>query len=67
MLAYQLERIALRDRRSRDFTQSGLRHVLKQVIASFPVYRSYITAERVSEQDRAMVDRAVRLAMCATR
>ncbi|MGC1718818.1 MAG: malto-oligosyltrehalose synthase [Isosphaeraceae bacterium] len=63
VLAYQLERIALRDRRSRDFTQSGLRHVLKQVIASFPVYRSYITANRVSEQDRALVDRAVRLAM----
>ena len=63
VLAYQLERIALRDRRSRDFTQSGLRHVLEQVIASFPVYRCYITAERVSEQDRAIVDRAIRLAM----
>ena len=44
VLAYQLERIALRDRRSRDFTQSGLRHALREVIASFPVYRSYITA-----------------------
>ncbi len=63
VLAYQLERIALRDRRSRDFTQSGLRHVLRQVIATFPVYRSYITARGVSEQDRALVERAVRLAM----
>jgi len=63
VLAYQLERIALRDRRSRDFTQSGLQHVLRQVIASFPVYRSYITAKHVSEQDRVLVDRAVRLAM----
>jgi len=63
VLAYQLERIALRDRRSRDFTQSGLRHVLRQVIASFPVYRSYITAKHVSEQDRVLVDRAVRLAI----
>ena len=63
VLGYQLERIALRDRRSRDFTQSGLRHVLRQVIASFPVYRSYITAKQVSDQDRTLVDRAVRLAM----
>ena len=63
VLAYQLERIALRDRRSRDFTQSGLRHVLRQVIAVFPVYRSYITAGHISEQDRELVERAVRLAM----
>jgi (1->4)-alpha-D-glucan 1-alpha-D-glucosylmutase len=63
VLAYQLERIALRDRKSRDFTQSGLRSALRAVIASFPVYRSYITANHVSEQDRALVDRAVRSAM----
>jgi (1->4)-alpha-D-glucan 1-alpha-D-glucosylmutase len=63
VLAYQLERIALRDRRSRDFTQSALRHALREVIASFPVYRSYITHKPVSEQDRALVDRAVRSAM----
>jgi (1->4)-alpha-D-glucan 1-alpha-D-glucosylmutase len=63
VLAHQLERIALRDRRSRDFTQSGLRHALREVIASFPVYRSYITARSVTEQDKALVDRAVRSAM----
>jgi (1->4)-alpha-D-glucan 1-alpha-D-glucosylmutase len=63
VLAYQLERIALRDRRSRDFTQSSLRQALREVIASFPVYRSYITAHGVSERDRALVDRAVRAAI----
>jgi (1->4)-alpha-D-glucan 1-alpha-D-glucosylmutase len=63
VLAYQLERIALRDRRSRDFTQSALRNALREVIASFPVYRSYITGWPVSPQDRALVDRAVRSAM----
>ncbi|HKM55091.1 MAG TPA: malto-oligosyltrehalose synthase, partial [Isosphaeraceae bacterium] len=63
VLAYQLERIALRDRRSRDFTQSALRNALREVIASFPVYRSYITGAQVSQQDRALVDRAVRSAM----
>src|SRR5208283_3536363 len=55
VLAYQLERIALRDRRSRDFTQSGLRHVLKQVIASFPVYR----AVRLAMRRNPMTSRAI--------
>ncbi|MBV8488510.1 MAG: malto-oligosyltrehalose synthase, partial [Planctomycetaceae bacterium] len=63
VLAYQLERIALRDRRSRDFTQSALRSALREVIASFPVYRSYITGSQISQQDRALVERAVRSAM----
>ncbi len=63
VLAHQLERIALRDRRSRDFTQNSLRHALREVIATFPVYRSYITANHVSEQDRMLVDRAILAAM----
>ena len=63
VLAHQLERIALRDRRSRDFTQNSLRRALREVIAAFPVYRSYITANHVSEQDRMLVDRAVLAAM----
>jgi (1->4)-alpha-D-glucan 1-alpha-D-glucosylmutase len=63
VLAYQLERIAMRGRRSRDFTQSALRHALREVIASFSVYRCYITSSRVGDQDRALVDRAVRSAI----
>jgi (1->4)-alpha-D-glucan 1-alpha-D-glucosylmutase len=63
VLAYQLERIALRDRRSRDFTHNTLRNALREVIAAFPVYRSYITANHASEQDRILVDRAVLAAM----
>ncbi|WP_165075113.1 malto-oligosyltrehalose synthase [Paludisphaera rhizosphaerae] len=59
VLAYQLERIALRDRRARDFTQTALRTALREVIAAFPVYRSYITADEVSEKDRQLVGRAV--------
>lgn len=59
VLAYQLERIALRDRRARDFTLTSLRTALREVIAAFPVYRSYITAAEVSEKDRQLVGRAV--------
>ena len=42
-LAHQLDRIARIDRRSRDFTLNGIRKALREVIACFPVYRSYIT------------------------
>jgi (1->4)-alpha-D-glucan 1-alpha-D-glucosylmutase len=63
VLAYQLSRIAQQDRRSRDFTLSNLRRALREVIAAFPVYRSYITTERISNDDQAWVDRAVRTAM----
>jgi (1->4)-alpha-D-glucan 1-alpha-D-glucosylmutase len=43
MLAYQLDRIAQRGRRTRDFTHNALRHALREVIACFPVYRSYVS------------------------
>lgn len=59
VLAHQLERIALRDRRARDFTRSSLRTALREVIAAFPVYRSYITAAEVSAEDRQLIGRAV--------
>lgn len=59
VLSHQLERIALRDRRARDFTRSLLRTALREVIAAFPVYRSYITAGEVSAEDRQLVGRAV--------
>ena len=48
-LAHQLERIADRaNRRYRDFTLNSLTFALREVIASLPVYRTYITdsAER---------------------
>ena len=63
VLAYQLDRIAMRGRRTRDFTLSGLRQALREVIAAFPVYRSYITRAQVGKQDRALINRSIRLAM----
>ena len=61
-LAHQLDRLAQRDRWSRDFTLNGLRHALRQVIACFPVYRSYISDEGVSDTDRKHVQRAIQRA-----
>jgi (1->4)-alpha-D-glucan 1-alpha-D-glucosylmutase len=53
-----LARIAQTERRSRDFTFNNLRQALAEVIASFPVYRTYI-AESISESDRRYVEWAV--------
>jgi (1->4)-alpha-D-glucan 1-alpha-D-glucosylmutase len=62
MLAHQLDRLAQQDRRSRDFTLTTLRHALREVIACFPVYRSYIGDSGVSDTDRKYVETALRRA-----
>ena len=59
VLALQLSRIAELDRHTRDFTLSSLREVLRQIIACFPVYRTYVQAKHISEEDRRYVDWAV--------
>jgi (1->4)-alpha-D-glucan 1-alpha-D-glucosylmutase len=53
-----LARIAQLDRRSRDFTFNNLRQALAEVIACFPVYRTYI-ADSIAESDRRYIDWAV--------
>jgi (1->4)-alpha-D-glucan 1-alpha-D-glucosylmutase len=58
MLAHQLDRLAQAQRWSRDFTLNGLRHALREVIACFPVYRSYVNGG-VRERDRVDILRAV--------
>lgn len=58
-LAYLAHDIAQRDRRTRDFTRSRLRGALAEIVASFPIYRSYIGPGGVSDSDRRYVERAV--------
>ena len=53
-----LARIAQDDRRTRDFTLGNLWRALAEVIACFPVYRTYVT-ETVAESDRRYIDWAV--------
>ena len=62
MLTHQLDRLAQKSRRSRDFTFNTLRYALREVIACFPVYRSYIDAAGASPTDRRDVEAAVRRA-----
>jgi (1->4)-alpha-D-glucan 1-alpha-D-glucosylmutase len=62
MLAHQLDRLAQKGRHSRDFTLNSLRDALREVVACFPVYRSYIAGGKVHETDRKYVQAAVRRA-----
>jgi (1->4)-alpha-D-glucan 1-alpha-D-glucosylmutase len=57
-LAYRLDRLARRDRRTRDFTLNGIRKALREVIACFPAYRSYVTEGGVHDADKALVGKA---------
>ncbi len=59
-LAHQLDRIAERNRRCRDFTLNSLTFALREVIAYLPVYRTYLTGpSSVVEQDRQVVEKAI--------
>ena len=60
VLARQLNRVSENDRRSRDFTLYELRRALREVIASFQVYRTYIRpGDPVSQRDVNYVDQAI--------
>ncbi|MBD0370113.1 MAG: malto-oligosyltrehalose synthase [Pyrinomonadaceae bacterium] len=64
VLARRLDRISEQHRFSRDFTFNSLHDALSEVIASFPVYRSYIrrTLTSVSADDRLHIKAAIRAA-----
>ena len=53
VLAKRLDAVSEQHRYSRDFTFESLREALREVIASFPAYRTYITrdATHVTERD----------------
>lgn len=59
ILAYRLNRISERNRRSRDFTLNALRSALIEYIACFPVYRTYITPSHIDDTDRRNVELAI--------
>jgi (1->4)-alpha-D-glucan 1-alpha-D-glucosylmutase len=60
VLARALDRISERHRWSRDFTLNSLGRVLAEVIACFPIYRSYVTADGVVAQaDRRYILSAI--------
>ena len=64
-LGHQLNRFSERNRHFRDFTLYSLISTLKEVIACFPVYRTYVTGDDpVTPHDRRYIDAAI---TCAKR
>jgi len=61
-LAELVRNISSRDRHGRDITMYGLRRAITEVLAAFPVYRTYIDHPEVSESDRKYIEEAVETA-----
>ena len=59
VLATDLDRLSETQWQSRDFTLDGLGEALKQIVACFPVYRTYVTARGLTLDDRRDIDWAV--------
>ena len=62
LLAAALTRIAKAERDTCDFTLNSLRRALVEIVACFPVYRSYITGGHRSSDDRRYVNWATTVA-----
>ena len=59
VLANFLGRIALANRHTCDFTLNSLRRALSDIVANFPVYRTYVTEAAISDSDRWHIETAV--------
>lgn len=58
-LGHYLNRLSEKNRHTRDFTLNSLTNAIKEVIAFFPVYRTYIKPSEVTERDRRYIEIAV--------
>jgi (1->4)-alpha-D-glucan 1-alpha-D-glucosylmutase len=61
VLARKLDRISEQLRNSRDFTLNSLQYALGELIACFPIYRTYIRVDQteVNEEDQRHIRRAI--------
>lgn len=58
-LGHYLNRISEQNRHTRDFTLNSLIKSIVEVIACFPVYRTYISSFEVTERDRQYIELAI--------
>jgi (1->4)-alpha-D-glucan 1-alpha-D-glucosylmutase len=65
VLTRALARIAAGHFSSRDYTQDRLRAALQAYVLEFPVYRTYITAARISNADRRLIDDVIACAQAS--
>jgi (1->4)-alpha-D-glucan 1-alpha-D-glucosylmutase len=59
VLAHEFHRLSMRSWRTRDFTLNGMLAALEEVIAAFPVYRTYVTGQGASADDLRYIDWAL--------
>jgi (1->4)-alpha-D-glucan 1-alpha-D-glucosylmutase len=60
VLGAMFDRLSEKNRWYRDFTLDALTLAVRETVACFPVYRTYVAPDRpVSEKDRTVIERAV--------
>ncbi len=59
VLVHAINRLSEAHRRSRDFTAGSIGRALREVVACFPVYRTYVTGGTVTAGDAATVAAAI--------
>jgi (1->4)-alpha-D-glucan 1-alpha-D-glucosylmutase len=61
MLGHRIDRVSEKHRSSRDFTLTSLTRALREIIANFPVYRTYVgdSGNGPSDRDRQYIERAI--------
>ena len=63
VLTHMLDEISGRDRRARDYTRNVLADAIRETIACFPVYRTYIDERgNMNARDREHIDKAIGVA-----
>ncbi len=62
VLVSDLKRLADHDRHTRDYTAFASRRALVEIIARFPVYRSYLTDGEPAPEDRSLIEETVEAA-----
>jgi (1->4)-alpha-D-glucan 1-alpha-D-glucosylmutase len=60
VLSHMLDEISSTNRRARDFTRKVLRDAIRETIACFPVYRTYVDERgNISDRDREFIAHAI--------
>jgi (1->4)-alpha-D-glucan 1-alpha-D-glucosylmutase len=62
LLAHALKALSSNSRFARDFTLYGLRRALVELLAQFPVYRTYVNTLSCEDRDRLYMEEALRTA-----
>ena len=62
VLARRFHRLSISDWRTRDFTLRSMLTALEEVVAAFPVYRTYVSAQGAGPDDHRYIEWAIGLA-----